>query len=206
MRKMYSKKQIEGMAKSVANSEIASVVDSENEEFVDEVLASLQNEDVKAKTLEQSEANITIDITTPITITGATSELIFGRIQRINGELHIIYIGKVTNNTEETITGYGTQYLQIELPTEIADRLVAVDGKKASASDGNNQRISGTYASVFKDTMGINMATALTQVQFFITNPSSANKINLSFNSRDNFNLASGSTIYFEGRVSLDLL
>lgn len=57
MRKMYSKKQIEGMAKAVADTEIASVVDSDNEEFVDELLASLQNEDVEVKTIEQSEAN-----------------------------------------------------------------------------------------------------------------------------------------------------
>ena len=190
MRKMFSEKQIKKMV-----SESSS-----------EIVEALAGQDLKVKTIEQSEANYSADLTQFVNVTNGTSTLIFGRIQRINGELHIIYIGSIKNETENSITGvYDTSELTVTLPEKIASKIVTYGGHLVSESGNDNETISCTLAYVDSNASGT-FTGYLPDMTFCVRKSSSANKIKLRFGRGSSWSINAGSTRYFEGRVSLDLL
>ena len=187
MRRMFSEKQIKKMI----------------QEAPAEILEAIKNQDVKVKTIEQSEANFTGEITSFVNTSGGTSNLIYGRVQQINGELHIVFIGSIANETESAITFYGTNEVSVTLPEEIADKIYDMAGNKVTTSD-TNIRISGSHAYGARDT-GSDMSKYYSDVVFIVKH-NGANKISLTFSRPNQISIPAGETAYFEGRVSLDLL
>ena len=127
MRRMYSEKQIKRM---IAESS-------------DEVVESLVNQDVKVKTIEQSEPNwsandIFDELNTP---EGLTYEKIYGRFEEINGVLYIVHCFKLTNATESALAFNPLKY--IVLPEKIAKKIIDLDGKSVHVT-GSSANICST--------------------------------------------------------------
>ena len=191
MRRMFSEKQLEEMIKSIGKE------------------IDFQDVDLKVKTIEQSESNWSQEITEfpNSTDPSTTSEVIYCRANRINGELHIVMLGKITNPTASDISIYGTLSIAIDLPKEIAEKIYDVQGKKASETSSGLIRISATHAVAFRNNeTGYNMSNSSDRVLMFLVNGTLANRIYISFGSPSPITLATGKDTYFEGRVSLDLL
>lgn len=183
MRKMFSEKQIKGMiADELRSGEL----------------------DIVANTVFQEEANWSLNITSFPNITNCDSAVIFCRVQAINGELHFIFNGTITNNTGSSITAYSTDVVKIELPSWIAERIYDIDGKTVAEADADI-RISSTVAYISKSNKA-DISKVLADSYFQITNDSVLNKCQILFNRGAGFTLAAGETIYIEGRVSLDLI
>ena len=184
MRRMYSKKQIKEQVKQVVSS--------------GEV-------DIVAKTLKQTQPNWSATIETFPNITGCTASPIYCKIHQINGELHIIMIGQITNETESAISGYATDTITIELPTEIASKLLDLKGGKASETPVSNVRISYDYASASSSDAS-DMSKYLSDCAMNVLNLSQANKIGVLFQRPTQITIQAGATLYLESRVSLDLI
>ena len=185
MRKMYSKKELEKIIKGY--------------------LEAGEDIDLYVKTLKQSQANYSADIETFPNITNGTSAVIFCRVQQLNQELHIVFIGTITNNTESAISSYGTTTVNIELPSEIANRIYDLTGHTVHDTVADDYGISGNFAFVSKSNK-LSLSTANNNARFIVQNTPIANRMSVSFGSGTAFSLNAGDVMYFEGRVSLDLL
>lgn len=159
---------------------------------------------VVAPTLEQTNANWKADLTQFPSISGGVSSLIFGRLQQINGELHLVLLGKITNNSGSPISAYSTIPIAYTLPYAIASKIYDVDGNNVSIS-GSFERISANIAFVSKD-KGASVSNLYTDVFMIITNHSTPNAIQFTFGRSSQMTINDGETLYFESRVSLDLL
>lgn len=157
------------------------------------------------KTIEQSEANYSAVIAAFPTITGGVSSAIFCRVQQLNKSLHIIFVGSITNNGESPISFYSTSEVVITLPEGIADKLYDLNGDKVSESSPSEAVISGTMAWASKDKTR-SMTNYLNNMIMFITNKATANRIGISFGRTSNTTINAGESIYFDGRVELDLI
>ena len=163
---------------------------------------------VVAQTLKQNQANWSVDITSFPNITGGTASPIFCRIQQINQELHIIMIGKVVNETESTISAYSTTDILIELPEAIADKIYDIGGNKLSDVLVSETRISYNFASASRSDFG-DMSKYAADVVMLVGHYSGAsykNKLAIRFQRPSTISIPAGETMYFESRVSLDLI
>lgn len=159
---------------------------------------------ITGKTIEQSEANYSANIDTFCNIGSGTAEVIFCRVQQLNKSLHIIFVGKITNNTKETISAYSTTVIPITLPESIAEKILDYTGVSAKEST-SNAAISSVYATSIRST-AVDMSQVNTDVYMFVRNVQSANVIGVSFNRSSSIQITAGSTTYFEGRLELDLI
>ena len=164
--------------------------------------------DLKAKTLEQSQANWSADITQFPNFTGGTASVIFGRIQKINQELHIVMLGKIENATENSIGDYTTTFIEVELPEEIASKIYDVKGQPLSQSIESNCRVSYSYCSASRSDYS-DMSKYLNDVTMNLWHSSGTNQKNIlriMFQRNSTISIPAGETMYFESRVSLDLI
>ncbi len=183
-------------------------IDTATYEYIDNsevILSLLSDKDLKVKTVEQSEANYDADISTFPNLGGSgVGELIYGKVQQINGELHIIFIGKITNNTGSAISGYSTGSIGVTLPEGIASKIIDMNGKSVHESS-NGVRISGTYAYASKNN-GADVSSLLGNTVFILLNTTTENALQILFERSSAITINDGEVLYFEGRVSLDLL
>lgn len=183
MRKMYSKKQIENMA-------------------LQSTLEGVKNEDVIVKTVEQTNPNWTLDLSN-VQITfpsGFTGTNIFSRIQKINGELEIIFTFSITNNGDTTATPSNVQLGSFNIPSEIGSKIIDIGGDdltKSIASEyvaiAGSRAVNSTNTSVFGGNYGIlslshNGANKLFIAMYFLQA------------------IAAGATHYYSARIQLTLL
>ena len=116
MRRMYSENQIKEMIENAP----------------EQVVKALENQDVKVKTIEQSEANWSIDLS-EISMAGLDESLeytpIYERIEKIGNCLFIVATFKIKNPTESTI-GIGNVSLSVNIDKEeIASKIIDFGGK-----------------------------------------------------------------------------
>ena len=128
MRRMWSKGQIKSQISGASA----------------EVVQALQGQDVKVKTIEQSEANWEInDIFDSISVDeGLVYTKIYARFEEINGILYIVHIFDVENTTESSINFAFNK--NIVLPEEIAKKIYDVSGKNVHELSPDN--ITTSYA------------------------------------------------------------
>ena len=164
----------------------------------------LANTDVKVKTIEQSEANWTLPITSFGTFAGLTANVIFGRVQKLNQELEIVILVSYTNETESNVTAYGTSFLPIELPEAIASKIYDCDGKNATENGGSKYiaSVSG-WGSRDKET---DMSRATGTPRLFLINSPQANKIEIKFGSSSAIIVEPAGTTILEARIQLALI
>ena len=190
MRKMWSKNQLKNTISGASA----------------EVVEALNGQDVKVKTIEQSEANLEL---TPSSMSeagglsglGLTKYERFVRIQQINSELHIIVNVAMANETESSITipGGANLYGYIKVPSSIASKIYDESGKNFTQT-----HVSG------KDKV------SLTPCIINVANTSYNGVLKVWHNATDemyiaimvstNASVPSGSQAYFSGRVQLSLL
>lgn len=136
MRKMFSKNQIKRM---VAESP-------------EEVVEALANQDVKVKTIEQSEANFEFDFSeamqTAFDNTPALADceltIAFAKCQVFDRILLIVASFKITNNGETSVSA-GSFSPRIDL-TPIASKIYDQNGTPLSQSTDANTRIAGAVS------------------------------------------------------------
>lgn len=163
--------------------------------------------DLVVDTVEQTKPNWSYDVNIFPNVANCTSAPIFCRIQQINGELHIIMMGKINNPTESDITAYSTLSIDIVLPENIANKIYDVLGKKVSEVIDSDTRISTNYASVFGDSdTWVDMSKYQSDVAMHIVNAPDKNKIRIIFGRPSAMVFKAGKDTYFESRVSLDLM
>ena len=179
MRRMFSEKQIKRM---IAESSA-------------EVVESLVNQDVKVKTIEQSEPNWQINnIFDNISIAeGLTYEKAYGRFEEINGVLYIVHVFKITNNTEASINFVLSK--NITLPEDIAKKIYDVTGKNVNEQSSNN--ILSAYAMY-----GTGSELVSSRV-FTLRNTTTTNL--MSYISASATPIAAGASVYFTFREFLTL-
>ena len=116
---MYSKKELEKIIKGYL----------EAGEDIDLNISS----DLVAKTLEQTEANWSYELTSLDLInrlTGTDMTILYCRLEQIGNILYLVLNLKYENNTESAISGYSLLGSNgIELPTEIANKVYDVDNE-----------------------------------------------------------------------------
>lgn len=106
----------------------------------------LEDKDIVAKTLKQTQTNYSLDISSleVINLTeGIEHEFIYGRLEEINNVLYIVWFGKFTNTTEENKT-FTNCDIVVHLDSEIAKRIIDSDGK--SVHELSTGRISADMA------------------------------------------------------------
>ena len=183
MRKMYSKKQIENMA-------------------LKSTLEGVKNEDVVARTLEQTNPNWSLDLSNVQIVfpSGFTGTNIFSRLQKINGELEIIFTFSITNNGDTTATPTNVQLGTFNIPHEIGSRIIDINGDDLTKSTTSEYvAIAGSHAvnnnnkNVFSGNYGI-----------LSLSHKGANKLFIAMYFLQA--IASGSTHYYSGRIQLTLI
>lgn len=186
MRRMYSESELRQVVQKYA-------------------VEGLVGKDVIVKTIEQTEPNAFVEITAFPNITGGTSSPIFCRVQQLNKSLHIIMVGKITNNTEAEISDYGTSGINVDLPEEVASKIYDVLGNKASEAPASDTRISGCLSITQRGTSS-NMSTYVNDVVMFVLNTATPNRIALTFGRTAVIAIPAGDTMYFDARLELDLI
>ena len=123
MRKMFSKNQIKRM---VAESP-------------QEVLEALQNQDLKVKTIEQSQANWECDIKSLLESSIiADSSSLYAKFVQYGNTIYFILSGKFINGTNTDQNAVLIDNKDIVIPDEIASKIFRADGSKL------NENTSGT--------------------------------------------------------------
>ena len=167
----------------------------------------IEEQDLKPKTLEQQEPNWAYDVEEFPSTTGCTSEVTFCRIQKINGELHIIMQGKVNNATGSDKTVYNLSGIYVTLPSEIASKIFDVNGNPASEGVASDVRITAAPCQIYKNSeTGMNFSYTETRGLLYIMNTSQENRILISFGVGAGVTLINDKDTYFEGRIFLDLI
>lgn len=107
MRRMYSENQIGDIA-----------------------LKQLSDKDLKVKTIEQSKANWSIDLSevNPTAPGDFSAENIFSRLQVINKELEVIFTFKITNTGTANATPTYVQLGIFDIPEEIGAHIFDIEG------------------------------------------------------------------------------
>lgn len=189
MRRMYSENQIKNL---IAESP-------------EKVLEALQNQDLKVKTLEQSEANWSLPIESFGKLGSLDPTIAFARIQKVNQELEIVVSVSYANETESTVSAYATDSSVIELPSEIANKIYDCNGVKVSENTSSAIYIasSSAYASKTKST---DMSKLTGAPRLFLFNVNQNNKMNIIFASNSAIQVDAGGTTIIEGRIQLALI
>ena len=185
MRRMYSKKELQDIIKT--NLENGSL-------------------NIKAKTLEQSEANWSLPITSFGKLSNLTPEVSFGRVQKLNQELEFVISVKFTNETASPITGYSTEPFIIELPQEIAEKIFDCNGVSVKdASETNYVYIASSSAYASKSsTIDASKITGIPRL--VLANSINANKMIIRFSSPSSITIDANSSTIIEGRIQLTLI
>ena len=167
----------------------ASVVETQSYDLVDEEWVynsedkndfDFSNKDIIVKTIKQTNANYSLDLddfsfnSLP---SGVNCNIVYGRIEEINGVLYIVLTGDLenTNETSTSLTNFG---LKVDLSEEIADKIYDLTGKKVSEVGAN----SGITADVlFKGDATYPNALNRVITQTTITNTNVANQFEINF-------------------------
>ena len=141
MRRMYSQAELSAIIKEVFLSDVASgqidlpaLIEQALPE-VDFSTANFSDIDFKAKTLEQSEPNWHYDLSISSVTwpTGLEAELVYGRLEIINGVLFFVSSLKVINTTESAIS-ISDVTINVNVPEEIGSKIYDINGGKVSES------------------------------------------------------------------------
>ena len=168
------------------------------------VLNSLENEDVKVKTIEQSEYEYSQEIELTPTITGAVVEDIYSRCVVSDGFLHIILNFKVSNPTESPISGYSLINTPINLPKKYAQKIVDIDGK--SIAENNPDKFIACAHAFWgpADIMAFG-AIGAQNVWMGLNNSSTLDRMNLVLIGSSQIQIQAGKTHLVSARLSLSL-
>ena len=233
---MYSQKQIEALAKQVADTEIGeAIIHPEQlesskmgllyfaDDFIGDVLETTDEDagklvgvdengypslvdtadvDLKVKTIEQSEANWSADLSSVIFDFAPSSLVcsnIFSRLQKINGELEIIMTFSVNNPTESAITPTYVSLGSFSIPQDIGIKIIDILGSRLIDS-GEMTSIAGSRMVVGYDTTSVfNSQNGVLSISH-----NGANKMFICAYGMSS--VPAGSTHYYSGRIQLTLL
>ena len=115
MRRMFSEKQIKRMVA----------------EAPQEVLEALQNQDLKVKTVEQSEPYKSFDTSFIAPPTGIEMTERYCKVIVVNNILYIIGSFTATNTTESSIA-FPSPAFEFEVDDEVGSKIICVNGEKVS--------------------------------------------------------------------------
>ena len=180
MRKMFSKNQI----KEIVNQ-------------------GLLNEDVKVKTIEQSEPNFEFNLDLS-NLNGLPQDCevedVYTKIVQWNRELHIVFNFKITNNGESATTGFTSTSNYIDLPEEVAERIIDFAGKSVAESSAGVSICAGVYN---EGSQNYPEYLEALQRAFVIKNTGTANRMMLNIHDISAINPTK--SLFITGRISLDL-
>ena len=160
--------------------------------------------DLKAKTLEQINANFKGDNINFVAPTGLTITNTYNRLEVINQVLYCIVNFKIENNSGETKSFSGVD-LMTTLPNEYASKVIDVLGKSvADVSDEDYAFITGEPALALKNAN--TYAGAKLNGKIYICNRNTENKLSLFFNLDSSESLADGDFLHCTCRIALTLL
>ena len=163
-------------------------------------LDMLKNEELKVKTIEQSEPNWKYDLSLEgISFPeGVNATLIYGRLELINGILFFVSSLKLENTTENNISINDVVVNINNMPAEIGSKIYDILGKKVSESIDLNTLI--TEYSIFKS----NRVGTASNVIGRMGNNQSANSMYVRLANSNTLN--AGDTQYFTARTFLTIL
>ena len=93
--------------------------------------------------ISQSKANYDFDLSdkTPVNLaSGFEYRCIYGRLEVINNILYVVWVFGL-KNTNESATNSGNVFIQVEMPNELGDKIIDVNGKKVSEQIDNETQI-----------------------------------------------------------------
>lgn len=161
--------------------------------------------DASVKTISQSQPNYISDNFSFNPITGIEFEDLYNRFEVINGILYLVVNVKVTNTTENAIS-IATIDRQIELPPEIAEKIIDMEGKTVK------ENATTDYCLITGDTClsavnsPVYSAVKYDSWNIFVANRVSANKLQVFIYRATPYSLTAGSYIYLTGRIALTLI
>ena len=187
MRRMYTASQIAMLVQTAISSGLLSDID------------------VKAKTLEQKEANwaLSLESLNLYAPEGFTATNLFCRLQKVNQELEIIFTFSITNTTESSATPANIQCDFIDLPSEIAEKIIDVNGKKLTEDTASLSAIAATPLISYPATPA--NTDAFINLKGVMSLSHTPNK-NLYIGMYGLPEIAGGGTATFTGRIQLTLL
>lgn len=167
-----------------------------------QIVKVLEDKDVKVKTIEQSEANWEqdLDLTNLYNLpTGLTVTNVYSKIIQWNRELHIIFNFKINNPTENQISGFNSSTNNIDIPANIAERIIDFSGKNATEAS-TAPICAGVYNT---GTTSYPASLEASFKSFLLKNTGTANRIALAI--QDIYAINAGTSLYISGRISIDL-
>ena len=112
MRRMYSEEQVKKLVSESSN----------------QILSALANQDLKVKTIEQSEANTQVTIEAP-TITGLTKLNEFCILEQVNKTLRFVFVARYKNEGESAVTMRLGSWTISNIPADIGEKIFDMEGK-----------------------------------------------------------------------------
>lgn len=203
MRRMYSESELREFIRSHKDDVVSALVGKDIS--VGNITAQGEGKGkIIANTVEQTKANYSQ--TLEILGSGSlTIENIYNRLEIINGILHLVVNIKVKNETENPISTYALTYNGIDLPTDVAEKIYDIEGKKVSEANADKFIFGvpcfrgGTNLSVFGSIPSQNLF-------FGASNSSALNRMLLSIVSGSQITINAGDYFLVSARVALTLI
>ena len=164
--------------------------------------------DVVAKTLEQTQANWSFELTSSYLnngLTGTDMTILYCRLEQIGNILYLVLNLKYENNTESAISGYSILSANgIELPTEIANKLYDVDNENVLVAKTAETQIASfpVIWTKYKTLTSIGAQTLFGSINNFTV----AKQVRVSIISSSSFSIGAGEVRYITGRLFLTLI
>lgn len=162
--------------------------------------------DLKAKTLEQSQANWTMDLELVNDFgSGTVLTNIYNRFEIINGMLYLIVNFSVNNPTENNVNSYSSAHINsLSIPHEIAEKLVDIKGVKASEVGANDTTIAiHECLHNSRAEIGVSISGQLNYIS--LCNDTGVDKVRITIGGQ-NITINAGATEYFSARLFLSIL
>lgn len=105
-----------------------------------QIIKNLESENIKVKTIEQSEANRKVDLESlpmEYIAEGLTYSPIYAKFEEINGVLYLALTFKISNESESSLTPGNTAINIPNFPKYLGERIFDLDGKKVSEAPAN---------------------------------------------------------------------
>lgn len=165
----------------------------------------IATEGIRAKTLQQSEANLSQEIDLNFgTVEGLTFTNVYSYLKQINGVLHVILNFKAENTTAAAITIYSVTNKTVKLPTDLAKKLYDIDGGTVDQTPAAAVNVALFPVSVSK--AQANPSSIYVTAAGSLSNYTVADEIMVSVAASAGISIPANTTYMFSGRVCLSII
>ena len=156
---------------------------------------------IVADIIKQASPNFSDGIT-PSIGSGLEIEDIYNRVEEINGVLYLVFNYAVANNTGASVTAYTAGVVYVNLPSEIAEKVIDLNGHSVHIADASACTIS-TFEGYYLNATNEGFAG---KIDCELENANAQNQMIIKLSINGGLTWANGDKKYFTCRTFLTLL